>query len=128
MSEDNVKAIRGGFAALGRGDLDALVELYDEDAIFETLLLGTHHGKEAIRRIHAENLANQSGYSVEPVEMIDAGDKVVTVVQTGGAGPVSKISLDDQFAFVHTMRDGLIVREQTFRNREEALEAAGVPG
>jgi ketosteroid isomerase-like protein len=71
MSEDNVKAIRGGFAALDRGDLDALVELYDEDAIFETLLLGTHHGKEAIRRIHAENLANQSGYSVEPVEMIE---------------------------------------------------------
>ncbi len=126
MSEENVKAIRAGFAALGRGDLDALVDLYDEDAVFETLLLGTHHGKEAIRRIHQENLANQSGYTVEPVEMIDAGDKVVTVVQSGGAGPVSKISLDDQFAFVHTMRDGLILREQTFRNREEALDAAGV--
>ena len=128
MSEENVKAIRGGFAALGRGDLDALVDMYDEDAVFETLLLGTHHGKEAIRRIHQENLDNQDGYTVEPVEMIDAGDKVVTVVQSGGAGPVSKISLDDQFAFVHTMRDGLIVREQTFRNREEALEAAGVSG
>ncbi len=126
MSEENVETIRGGFAALGRGDLDALVELYDEDAVFETLLLGTHHGKEAIRKIHQENLANQSGYTVEPVEMIDAGDKVVTVVQTGGAGPVSKISLDDQFAFVHTMRDGRIVREQTFRNRGEALEAARV--
>ena len=126
MSEENVIAIRGGFAALGRGDLDALVDLYDEDAVFETLLLGTHHGKEAIRRIHQENLANQAGYTVEPVEMIDAGDNVVTVVQTGGAGPVSKISLDDQFAFVHTMSDGLIVREQAFRNREEALEAAGV--
>ncbi len=126
MSEENVKAIRGGFAALGRGDLDALVEMYDEDAVFETLLLGTHHGKEAIRRIYQENLDNQDGYTVEPVEMIDAGDKVVTVVQSGGAGPVSKISLDDRFAFVHTMRDGLIVREQTFRNREEALEAAEV--
>ena len=71
-------------------------------------------------------MANQAGYTVEPVEMIEAGDKVITVVQVGGAGPVSKISLDDRFAFVHTMKDGLIVREQTFRNREEALEAAEV--
>jgi ketosteroid isomerase-like protein len=126
VSEQNVEAIRGGFAALSRGDLDALVDMYDEDAVFETLLLGTHHGKEAIRRIHAENMANQSGYTVEPVEMIDAGDKVVTVVRSGGTGPVSKISLEDRFAFVHTLRDGLVVREQTFRNREEALDAAGV--
>jgi ketosteroid isomerase-like protein len=126
MSKENVESIRAGFAALSRGDLDALVEMYDPDAVFETLLLGTHHGKEAIRRIHEENLANQSGYTVDPVEMIDAGDKVVTVVQVGGAGPVSQIALDDRFAFVHTMKNGLIVREQAFRNRQEALEAAAL--
>ena len=58
--------------------------------------------------------------------MIDAGDKVVTVVQTRGTGPASQIALEDRFAFVHTMRNGLIVREQAFRNREEAVEAAGL--
>jgi ketosteroid isomerase-like protein len=127
MSEEKVETVKAGFAALSRGDLDALVELYDPDAVFETLLLGTHHGKEAIRRIHEENLANQAGYTVDPVEMLDAGDKVITVVQAGGAGPVSQIALDDRFAFVHTIKNGLIVREQTFRNREEAIEAAALP-
>jgi ketosteroid isomerase-like protein len=125
MSEENVESVKAGFAALSRGDLDALVEMYDPEAVFETLLLGTHHGKEAIRRIHAENLDNQSGYTVEPIEMIDAGDKVITVVQVGGAGPVSQIALDDRFAFVHTMKNGLIVRDQAFRNREEAVDAGG---
>jgi ketosteroid isomerase-like protein len=43
-----------------------------------------------------------------------------------GTGPVSQIALDDRFAFVFTLRDGRIVREQAFRNREEALEAAGL--
>ena len=126
MSEENVERIRAGFAAHSRGDIDAMVELYDPDAVFETLLLGTHHGKEAIRRLYEENQTNQSGYAIEPVEMIDAGDKVVTVVQTRGTGPASRIALEDRFAFVHTMRNGLIVREQAFRNREEAVEAAGL--
>jgi hypothetical protein len=51
---------------------------------------------------------------------------VITVVQVGGAGTASQIALDDQIAFIQTFKDGLVVREQTFRNREEALEAAGL--
>jgi ketosteroid isomerase-like protein len=128
MSQENVEVVRAGFAAHNRGDLDALVEIYDPEAVFETLLLGTHHGKEAIRRLYEENQSNQSGYTVEPVELIDAGDKVITVVQMGGAGPVSEIALDDQIAFIHTFKDGLVVREQAFRNRHEALDAAGLRG
>jgi ketosteroid isomerase-like protein len=128
MSQENVEVVRAGFAAHNRGDLDALVEIYDPEAVFETLLLGTHHGKEAIRRLYEENQSNQSGYTVEPVELIDAGDKVITVVQMGGAGPVSEIALDDQIAFIHTFKNGLVVREQAFRNRDEALDAAGLRG
>ncbi len=67
-----------------------------------------------------------SGYDVVPVELIDAGDKVVAVAQTVGAGPASEISVDDQFAFVFTFKGERCIREQAFRNREEALEAAGV--
>ena len=51
---------------------------------------------------------------------------MVTVVEVGGAGTASHIALDDQIAFIHTFKNGLVVREQTFRNREEALEAAGL--
>jgi ketosteroid isomerase-like protein len=66
------------------------------------------------------------GYDVVPVELIDVGDKVVAVAQVVGAGTVSQIELDDRFAFVFTVKNGRVVREQAFRNREEALEAAGV--
>lgn len=126
MSRENVERIEAGFAAHNRGDLDALVELYDPDAVFETLLLGTHHGNEAIRLIYAENQKTLAGYDVVPVELIDAGDKVVAVAQMVGAGPVSEIALDDAFAFVFTFKGERVVREQAFRNRGEALEAAGL--
>ncbi len=127
MSRENVETIKAGFAAHNRGDLEALEKLYDPEAVFETLLLGTHHGSEAIRLIYEENQKTMAGYDVVPVELIDAGDMVVAVAQMKGAGPVSQISMDDQFAFVFTFKGGRIVREQAFRNREEALEAAGLP-
>ena len=121
-----MERIKAGFAAHNRGDLDALVELYDPEAVFETLLLGTHHGNEAIRLIYEENQKTMSGYDVVPVELIDVDDKVVAVVQAVGAGSTSEISVDDGFAFVFTFKANRIVREQAFRNREEALEAAGL--
>jgi ketosteroid isomerase-like protein len=126
MSQENVERVKAGFAAHNRGDLDALVELYHPEAVFETLLLGTHHGNEAIRLIYAENQKTLSGYDVVPVELIDAGDKVVAIAQTVGAGPASQIAVDDRFGFVFTFKDDRIIREQAFRNREEALEAAGL--
>jgi ketosteroid isomerase-like protein len=126
MPEENLDLIRAGFAAHNRGDLDALVELYDPDVVFETLLLGTHRGNEAIRLIFEENQKTLSGYDVEPVELIEFGDQVVAVAQVTGVGPVSQMSMDGgTFAFLFTVKDGRIVREQAFRNKDEAVEAAG---
>jgi ketosteroid isomerase-like protein len=127
MSE-NLDLIRSGFAAHNSGDLDALTEVYDPDVVFETLLLGTHRGNEAIRLIYEENQKTLSGYDVVPVELIDAGDQVVTVAQVTGEGTESGIAMDDsdRFAFLFTIKNGRIVREQAFRNREEAVEAAGL--
>lgn len=35
-----------------------------------------------------------------------------------------EIAVGDLIAFLFTIKDGLTVRQQTFRNKEEALEAA----
>ena len=66
MSQENLELIRAGFAAHNRGDLDALVEVYDPDVVFETLLLGTRRGNEAIRLIYEENQKTLSGYTLNP--------------------------------------------------------------
>ena len=44
-----------------------------------------------------------------------------------GVGSASQISMDgDRFAFLFTVENGRIVREQAFRDKDEALEAAGL--
>jgi ketosteroid isomerase-like protein len=125
MSQENVEMIRAGFAAYNRGDVEATLEAYDPAVVFVTLLMGNHHGKQALRRFHEENLKTLSGYRLEPEELIDLGDKVIAVVRMAGAGRVSGIALGDQIALLFTLRDGLVVRQQTLRSREDALEAAG---
>ena len=127
MSQENVEMVRAVASAYNRGDLEALMRAYDPAVEFVTLLLGTHRGKEAIRSVFEENRTNLSGYSLDLEEVIDAGaNKVVAVAHLGGAGRVSQIALGDLIAFVATFKDGLIVRQETFRNKEEALEAAGL--
>jgi ketosteroid isomerase-like protein len=87
----------------------------------------SRHGKEAIRLIYEENQKTLTGYTIEPVELIDSEDQVVAVAQVTGVGPVSQIAMDgDQFAFLFTIKNGRVVREQAFRIRDEALEAAGM--
>jgi ketosteroid isomerase-like protein len=127
MSQENVEIVRAAADAYNRGDLEALMQACDPAVEFVTLLLGTLHGRDAIRRVFEENRKNLSGYSLEPEELIDAGpDKVIAVARLGGAGRVSQIALGDLIAFLITLKDGLVVRQQTFRNKDEAREAAGL--
>jgi ketosteroid isomerase-like protein len=127
MTQENLEIVRAAASAYNRGDLEALSQAYDPAVEFVTLLLGTHHGREAIRSVFEENRTNLAGYSLKLEELIDAGpDKVVAVAHLGGAGRVSEIALGDLIAFVATFKDGLIVRQETFRNKDEALEAAGL--
>ena len=100
--------IKAGFAAHNRDDLDALTQVYDPDVVFETLLLGTHHGNRAIRLIYEENQKTLSGYTVDPIELIDAGNQVVAVAQVNGVGPASQIAMEDRdpFAFSSRSRTG----------------------
>ena len=54
------------------------------------------------------------------------GDKVVAVTHWGGTGRTSGIAIPDTLALVYTLRDGLVVRQESFRNQAEALEAVGL--
>ena len=66
-------------------------------------------------------------FRIEPVELIDAGDdEVVAVLRYGGRAKQSGIETDETFGVVFTIRDRTIARGREYRNREQALEAAGL--
>jgi ketosteroid isomerase-like protein len=126
MSEENVERARAGIAAYNRGDLTAMLATYDREVEFVTLLLGNHRGRDVLERLATENRESLSGYRYEIDELIDGGDTVIAVVHVRGSGRVSELELDNTIAFSLTFRDGLVIRQQTFRNKAEAIEATGL--
>ena len=126
MSEENVEIVRRVFEALNRGDLDAAVEAYDPEAEIVTLMSGTSHGPEGARQALEAGRRNLRGWTLDPNELIDVGDSVIAIVHIRGAGQHSGIALGDLMALSFTIRNGLIIRQQSFRSKEDALEAAGL--
>ena len=54
-------------------------------------------------------------------------DRVVAVTRWIGTGRTSGIAvLDTVIGLVYTLRDGLVIRQESFRNRAEALKAVGL--
>jgi ketosteroid isomerase-like protein len=131
MSRDNVEIVRKSFDAIGRWDLDALLELYDPDIKFEPLTgtrveSGGYRGHQGVRRYLEE--AEAVWDEVRPVagEITTSGDQVVVFGHCAIRGKASEIETDSPCSWVITVQDGKITRHRVFGTSSEALEAAGL--
>ncbi len=71
----------------------------------------------------------EEGFAAEQMvaeEIIDAGDRVVVVIQHHARGRITHIEFDQNFAMIWTFRDGRAVRMELYPTRAEALEAVGL--
>ena len=61
-----------------------------------------------------------------PDELIDMGDRVVSVVTSRSRGRTSGVEVESHHAAIWTVRDGRIIRVVWFSTRDEALAAVGL--
>jgi uncharacterized protein len=131
MSEENVEIVRKSFAAMGRGDLDALLDLYARDIEFKPLTgtrveTGGYRGHQGVREYFKE--ADEVWDEVRPVagEITTTGDDVVVFGHCSIRGKASEIETDSPCSWVITVRNGKITRHRVYQTNSEALEAAGL--
>jgi ketosteroid isomerase-like protein len=62
---------------------------------------------------------------VKADEFLDRGEQVVVCWRGGGVGRVSRIPVVWEETHVYTVREGKVTNVQEYRERAEALEAAG---
>ncbi len=131
MSQENVEAVRYGWEALIRGDIEAGLESYADDCVFEdfpempdpAVYLGHQGMVQAIE--HFTQV--WGGLLFEPVEFIDAGeDVVIAVVTMRGRGGGSGVPLDTTAAWLYEMRDGKVARTRAYTSKRQALDAVGL--
>jgi ketosteroid isomerase-like protein len=131
MSQENVEIVRTMYRP---GDPSRFFELLHEGVqvdVSKAPLLPDHPdlfgGKEAALSFYRDYWGTWDKYVLEPVEIVDAGqDRVLVVQDERGIGRGSRAPFESRWAVLYTMRRGKIVRIEHFSERTEALEAAGL--
>ena len=132
MSEENVEVVRRSFEAWNAGDLEAIRSVYHDDVVVETGITEfgrTFEGDDPIRRWVAEVRETwaEVHFDYERIFEGEADDVVVSFYRAIGIGRESGVEVVQRdLTGVYRFRDGLIVSEQVYLDRDEALEAAGL--
>jgi hypothetical protein len=85
------------------------------------------HGRETWVEGQLRWLADWGEFRYEPDEVLDLGDdRFLLLGRVRGIGRGSGVEIDTEWGLLSTISDGLIAREQSFLDKAEALEAAGL--
>ena len=132
MSQENVEIVRRYYEAYAQGGFDRLVDYWSDDLDHRAATDGVDdpgpvRGKDAMRK-HIEDWVDTfDDFWFEAVELIDAGEDTVVVVERfGGRAKLSGVETDQTSGVVLTIRDGKIARCSEYGTRHEALAAAGL--
>ena len=130
MSEENVKIALAAVDAWNRGDREAWLALWDEEAEFHPLraqLEGeSYRGHEGLERFLAEMTEQWEKVRFEIEETRDAGEQVVGIGRFQARGRASGVDLNVPLGVFTRVRRGKIVYARFFSEPAEALEAAGL--
>jgi ketosteroid isomerase-like protein len=85
-----------------------------------------YRGHDGLRRLFGEWREVWSDAHSELEELVDAGDRVISVYRYRGRGRVSGLDVEETFATVWTIKAGKAVRVQWFTDRAKSLAAVGV--
>jgi ketosteroid isomerase-like protein len=129
MSQENVEVVRRGWDAYARGDISAMLDVFAEDVVTvrpEPPARGRFEGREGVLESLFSWAEDFDEFNQTPLELIDAGDRVITHVLQKAHGAQSGVPVTADFWFVFTLRDRRVVKLEMFASKTLALEAAGV--
>jgi ketosteroid isomerase-like protein len=134
MSQVNVENLRAFLEVLdleawrrGEGDMSLL----DPKVTYEDTTLPDHvgeayRGHEGVARATERWLEPYEGLTIELEKIVGAGDCLVSIHRVRGKARYTGIEAEGPLAYLWTFRDGKVIHFQSYRDPEEALEAAGL--
>lgn len=126
MSQENVQIVRRAYEFFERGELP--FDLIDRDVridnIAESPIPGPYYGHEGLRQWWDDLAEAVPTLRLKLEEAIDVGDdRVLVTIRTHGTELIEQLP---DWAAVHWVRDGLIVRAAGYLRKAEALQAVGL--
>ncbi|GJH26514.1 nuclear transport factor 2 family protein [Caballeronia novacaledonica] len=128
-TEENVRIVKDFFAAIGRGDEQALLALAAEDIEWiipgeDWPLAGTHRGHAALANV-LQKASNEVEMTYpEPPEFVAQGDRVLVIgVATGKIKATNKTFKDD-WVFTITVRNGRLANIREYIDTQALARAS----
>ena len=129
------RSVRLGLEAYKRRDLDAVaIGCHSEfeyhpgrEWVEAGLVEPCYRGMEGFRKHIAtvDEVWGGENY-VEPVELVDLGERLVVLANVPMRAQASGVPLIEAFALVLTLKDGRVIRQEEYYDHAEALGAAGL--
>ena len=127
-TEKNTQTVKAFFAAIGRGDKEALLALVAED--IEWIIPGADWPLAGTRHEHAgladllETASKSIETSTEPREFVAQGDRVFVVGFARGKIKATNKTFEDDWIFAITVRDGKLTRIREYIDTQALARAS----
>lgn len=128
-----VRSVRQGYAAVNRRDFDLARTAYDPDCEYHPEQAAfpdadpVYYGRDGLfRQFWGLQLESFDDVRLDPKEVLDLGDHRLVTTQMSGHGTGSGVPVNQKLFQLFTVRRGMIVRQNDFSDRAQALEAAGL--
>jgi ketosteroid isomerase-like protein len=141
MSQENVENLRAFWEtwtlitwtqeAWRRGEID--MSLFDPDVTYEDTTLPDHvgetyRGHEGVVRASERWIEPYEGLRIELEQIVDAGHRLVSIHRARAKARHTGIEFDGLLAYLWTFRDDKVIHFRSYRDPEQAMEAAGLRG
>jgi ketosteroid isomerase-like protein len=131
MATKGEEPVRGFAEAISESDTDAALEFcHPEIEFLSVLALGgqAYRGHDGIRQYFADISSAWDEWIVEVHRVDTAPDGRVAIVMTMHCrGRESGTALAERTGHIWTLRDGRLLRNEPYREPEEALRKLGLP-
>ena len=127
-TEKNIQTVKDFFAAIGRGDKEALLALVAEDVEWiipgkDWPLAGTYRGHAGLADL-LEAASRSIETSTEPREFVAQGDRVLVVGVASGRIKATNKTFEDDWIFAITVRDGKLTRIREYIDTQALARAS----
>jgi ketosteroid isomerase-like protein len=126
---DTEAVVRDYVDACNREDVDRLMALLDPEVeLHEAKTLPgavSAVGFDAVRHYLERFSAHWRSFNWEPLTLEMVGDQALMIARLHLIGRESGVEVDREWAYVFTVRDGKLLRQDGYDDRAEALEALG---
>jgi ketosteroid isomerase-like protein len=126
------RSMTRAYAAANRRDFDLILTANDDHSyeyrpssdLLPPDMDTVYRGHEGYRRFWRLWLDAFPDIRWEPEDILDFGDKTLVTARQTGRGGSSGIAVSERVFQLFTYRRGLVIRQEDFLDRDEALEAA----